>query len=91
MRRLLTIGLAALDCLAAAAVAVSLFRSGSDPATRGFDILGGWVVVILLLLTGVPALLLALRSRAPKTALALALGFPVGFILVYIAAVIAFL
>ena len=80
----------AADCLAAAAVALVLFGSGSDPATKGFDIAGGWAVVLLLLVSGVPGLVLALTNRASKTALTLALGFPIGFVLFYIAAVIAF-
>jgi hypothetical protein len=80
----------AADCIAAAAIAFAFFGSGSDPATKGFDVAGGWVVILLLLVTGAPGLALALARRAPNTALALVLGFPVGFILVFIAVVIAF-
>ena len=79
------------DCVVAAAIALALFGSGSDPATKGLDIAGGWVVIILLLVSGVPGLLLALARRAPKIALVLTLGFPVGFVLFYIAAAIAFM
>jgi hypothetical protein len=88
--RTLTLVIAALDCLAAIGVAAALFFSGSDPATKGLDVAAGWLITLLLLFTGVPALILALRKRAPRTALALSLCFPVGFIMFYIAAVIAF-
>ena len=81
----------AADCVVAAGVAIALFKSNSDPATKGFDIVGAGVVILLLILTGGPGFLLGLGDRAPRTALALTLAFPVGFILVYISAMIAFL
>jgi hypothetical protein len=81
----------ALDCAPAAVSAVELLWSGSGPATRGFDLAGVWVVMLLVLLTGVPSLLLAWTKRAPRTALALALAFPAGLIDVAIATVIAFM
>ncbi len=79
-----------LDCLAAAALATAYLNSGSDPATKGFDIAAGWVTIILLALTAVPALVFSVMRRAPRTALAFALGFPVSFVLLFIAAMIAF-
>ena len=86
--RAVTITLTAVDSVAAAALVVIFFLfSGSDPATRGFDIAGAWLIA----LAGLPALLLAFMRRAPRTALVFALTFPVGFVLVYIAAVIAFI
>jgi hypothetical protein len=72
-------------------IAGELLWSGSDQATRGFDLAGVWVVLLLVLLTGVPALLLAWTKRAQRTALALALAFPAGLALVAIAIVIAFM
>ncbi len=89
--RTATIIVGAADCLAAAAIALSLFGSGSDPATKGLDKVGGWVVILLILATGAPGLALALARRAPKSALALTLAFPAGFVLVYIAVAIAFM
>jgi hypothetical protein len=79
-----------LDCLAAAAVAAAFLNSGSDPATKGFDIAAGWMTIILLVLTAVPALVFSFMRRAPRTALAFALGFPVSFALLFVAAAIAF-
>jgi hypothetical protein len=58
-------------------VAVATFLSGSDPATRGLDDTAGLATTVLLLATGLPALLLALADLAPRFALILALAFPV--------------
>jgi hypothetical protein len=80
----------AADCVAAVAIALALLGSGSDPATKGLDNAAAWLSIALLLASGVPGLVLALLRRAPKFALVLTLGFPIGFILFYIAAVIAF-
>jgi uncharacterized membrane protein len=88
--RAAAIVLGAADCAVALAIAIALFGSGSDPATKGFDAAAGWLVVLLLVATGAPGFTLALLSRAPKSALTLVLGFPVGFVLFYIVAVIAF-
>jgi hypothetical protein len=79
-----------LDCLAAAVLAVAFLNSGSDPATKGFDIAAGWITIILLVLTAVPALVLSFVRRAPRIALAFALGFPASFALLFIAVAIAF-
>jgi hypothetical protein len=88
--RMAAIVLGAADCVFAAVVAIALFGSGSDPATKGLNVAAGWLAVILLLVSGLPGLLLALPGRYPKIALALTLIFPVGFVLLLIAAVIAF-
>jgi len=88
--RAVTIALAAIDCVAAAALVVIFLFSGSDPATRGFAI-AGVVAIVLLLVTVQPALPLASMRRAPRTGLIFALAFPVGFVLVYIAAVSVFM
>jgi hypothetical protein len=67
-----------------------LFFSASDQATRGFDFAAVWIVGILFAFTAFPALLLAGFGRAPRAALALAVGFPVSFAVAFLAAVIAF-
>ncbi|MBI2714648.1 MAG: hypothetical protein HYX37_09350 [Rhizobiales bacterium] len=66
------------------------FFSQSDPATKGLDNFAGLAVTVVFLLTGVPALALAWRNRAPRLALALSLGFPTGFVLLFAVAVAAF-
>jgi len=68
----------------------SLYWSGSDPATRGFDGAAALGLSILLLLTALPAALLAYFDRARRTALALALGFPIGFVVLFVAAAAIF-
>ena len=65
--------------------AVTLF-SQSDPASKGLDNFAGLAVTVVFLLTGVPALALAWRNRAPR----LALGFPTGYVLLFAVAVAAF-
>ena len=45
--------------------AVTLF-SQSDPASKGLDNFAGLAVTVVFLLTGVPALALAWRNRAPR-------------------------
>jgi hypothetical protein len=71
-------------------VAFATFMSGSDAATKGLDESAGLIVTALLLVTGAPALALALLRRAPTTALVLALAFPAAFVALFVAAVIAF-
>lgn len=88
--RIAALVIAAIDCLVWLAVALATFASGSDQATKGLDNVAGWAVTLLLLVTAVPALVLAWRRRAARVALALALAFPTAFILMFIAAVIAF-
>ena len=88
--RTVTIAVGVLDAVAWAAATLAFFRSGSDQATIGFDIVAGWLVTILFAVTGVPALILAYAGRARRTALTLALAFPAAFVLLFIAAVIAF-
>jgi hypothetical protein len=79
-----------LDCLAAAALAATFLNSGSDPATKGFDIAAGWATIILLALTALSTFVFSFLRRAPRTALAFSLGFPAGFALLFVAAAIAF-
>jgi hypothetical protein len=88
--RAATLILCLLDAVAWLCLAAAYFMSGSDPATKGFDIAAGTIVTILFVITAVPALLFALLRRLPKTALALALAFPVAFGLLFLAAVLAF-
>jgi hypothetical protein len=84
------IAIGGVDCIAGAAAVAALFLSGSDPATKGFDVAAGWILALLLLITGVPALVLAGTGRAATTALTFALAFPVCFILLFIGAIITF-
>ena len=79
-----------LDALGWLLVCAGTFFSQSDPATKGLDTFAGFAVTVVFLLTGVPALVLAWRNRAPRLALALALGFPTGFVLLFAVAVVAF-
>ena len=83
-----TIILCLLDAAAWAFLAGTYFFSGSDPATKGFDIAAGALVTVLFVMTAVPALVFALRRRLPKTALALALAFPAAFGLLFLTAVL---
>jgi hypothetical protein len=76
--RIATIILSILDAIGWGFIAKNTLFSESDPATMGLDVIAGWIVTILFLLTAVPALVLALKRLRPKTALTLALVFPVG-------------
>jgi hypothetical protein len=80
-----------LDTLAWAAAAFAYFFSGSDPATKGLDTGAGIVVTALFLITAVPSLILSLLRIAPKAALALALGFPAIFAVLFAAVAIYFI
>ena len=86
--RTATIILCLLDAAAWAVLACTYFFSGSDPATKGFDVAASMIVTVLFLMTAVPALVFALLRRLPKTALALALAFPAAFGLLFLAAVL---
>ena len=90
MMQIATIVLCILDAVGWAFVARFTFFSDSDPVTKDLDLAAGWIVTILFLLTAVPAFVLALTRRWPKTALALALAFPVGFGALFAAAAIYF-
>ncbi len=79
-----------LDALGWLLVCAGTFLSQSDPATKALDNFAGFAVTVVFLLTGVPALVLAWRNRAPRLALALSLGFPTGFVLLFTVAVVAF-
>jgi hypothetical protein len=88
--RAATIVIALLDALAGIALAAVYLNSASDQATIGFDHAAGVVVVGLFVLTGLPALVLAVLGRAPKTALGLALAFPTAFVVLAAVAVLYF-
>lgn len=77
--RFVTIIVSILDFLAWIFIASATFLSGSDQATKGLDNVAGMAVTALILVTGVPALVLALKARGARTALALALAFPATF------------
>jgi len=79
-----------LDAAGWLLVCAGTFFSQSDPATKALDNFAGLAITALFLLTGAPALALAWRNRAPRLALALSLGFPGGFVLLFIVAVAAF-
>jgi hypothetical protein len=88
--RIAAIVIGLLDALAATAVAVGSYTSGSDPATIGFDYAAGVIVTGLFAVTGLPALIIAAMRRAPRTAMVLALAFPAVFVVLFVAAVIVF-
>lgn len=88
--RTATLIVAAIDLVAWAFVALATFASGSDAATRGLDRAAGLAVTALFLVTGVPALSLAVLKRAPAAALALALAFPAALAVAIVATIIAF-
>jgi hypothetical protein len=79
-----------LDALGWLLVCAATLFSQSDPATKALDNFAGFSVTVVFLLTGVPALVLAWRNRAPRLALVLSLGFPAGFALLFAVAVAAF-
>lgn len=74
--RLTAMIIAVLDAVGFGLAAFNLLITDGDPATQGLDQLGGIGITILFVLTGLPALLLAITSRAPRMALGLALAFP---------------
>ena len=88
--RFATIIVSVLDFVAWIFIVSATFLSGSDQATKGLDNVAGMAVTALILVTGVPALVLALKARTPKIALALALAFPATFAVLFIALVEAF-
>lgn len=88
--RMATVIIGVLDTTVWLAVAVSMFLSTSDPATRGLDTMAGILVTALYLLTGLPALLLAWHGAKPRLALGLAIAFPAAFVMLFVAAMIAF-
>jgi hypothetical protein len=77
--KIATILLGILDVAAAIVVAVIIYAY-ADEAFLGLDQFLLWAVPILCIITAVPALWLALKSQRRKTALVLALAFPVGFL-----------
>lgn len=77
--RIATLLLSILDVAAAIIVAVIISKY-SDEAFFGLDTFLVWAVPILALVTAVPALLLAWKGPRWKSALGLAVAFPVGFV-----------
>ena len=85
MMRRATLVICAVDFAIWALVAIALFWSGSDPATRDLDILAGIGVTILIALTALPAFLLVRAGRLPNLALGFALAFPLAFLVLFVA------
>jgi hypothetical protein len=79
----------AFDGAAWLVLAIIYFWPGSDPATKGLDRAAAWATTILFVVTGAPALVLAVRGRAPRLALTLALAFPIVSLALLIVAVYA--
>jgi predicted benzoate:H+ symporter BenE len=88
-RRNVTLVVGAVDAIVCAAIAVAALTSRSDPATKGLDEAAGWAVTALFLVTGMPALVLAWRRRAPVTAFILAFAFLAVFAALFIAVPLA--
>jgi hypothetical protein len=88
--RTLTIVFCAFDTLVAGVAAVSTLGRIAEPATHSFDLAAGYAILALFLLTTAPAIWLSWRRRSPRLALSLSLGFPVVFVLLFVAAIIAF-
>ena len=88
-RRNATLAVGAIDAAVWAAIVAAALTSRSDPATTGLDEAAGWAVTALFLFTGMPAIVLAWRRRAPVTALVLALVFPAVFAVLLIAVLVA--
>jgi hypothetical protein len=86
--RPVTIAVCVLDTIAAVFIAFATFYSESDPAAKGLDQAAGGAVTALFTVTGAPALALTALRRAPRTALVLALAFPVVVVLLFVAAIV---
>ena len=79
-----------LDAVGWAFASIAYFASGSDPSTKGFDRAADVIVTTLFVITAIPACVLTLMNRAPKTALTLAVAFPSAFAVLFLMAEIAF-
>jgi hypothetical protein len=77
--KIATILLGILD-VAAAILIAAIIHAYADEAFMGLDRFLVWAVPVLCVITAVPALWLALKTLWKKTALVLALAFPVGFL-----------
>ncbi len=86
--RLATIIVCLLDTAFWIAAVVAYSGSVSEPATAGLDNGAGVVVTALFLVTAVPAFVLVMMRRSPKTALALSLAFPAVFITLFVAVIV---
>lgn len=84
--RLTAIIIAVLDAIGWSLAAFNLLVTDGDPATQSLDKLGGYSITVLFVLTGLPALALAITDRAPRAALAFALAFPVAFLVLLVVA-----
>ena len=90
IRRVLTLAISGLDAAVTVAFAMATLGHDAEPATHGYDLIAGYAVIALFLVTAVPAAWLGWRERAPRLALALALCFPAVLLLLFFAAVAAF-
>ena len=88
--RLCTPMLVALDVVACVALVAMAFTAPSDPAAKGLGVPLAGLIVGWLVLTAVPALVLVVLRRSPRTAMMLTIAFPVGFIMMYVPLTIAF-
>lgn len=88
--RTLALIVGALDCVAFFGMLLMALLSPGDQATKALGIGLGWVILLLFALTAAPAIALAWFERVPRTALALALAFPLLFMLLYGGLTIAF-
>ena len=88
--RTVTMAVCAVDLAACVIIAFASLYPGSDAATRGLDQAAGVFVTALFLVTAIPGFALAWFRRAPVTGLMLALAFPAGFVVAFVAAVMAF-
>ena len=87
--RVFALILGALDVASWICLVLYTLFTPASPATQALGIAFGWVITLLYAATGLPGLALASLDRAPRIALALALAFPVGFMLLYGALTIA--
>jgi hypothetical protein len=76
--KIATILLSLLD-LAAAIVLTVIIYQNIDEMFLGLDVFLAWAIPILALITAVPALLLSRNGQRAKSALVLAIAFPIGF------------
>jgi predicted permease len=84
-----TLIVCALDLVGWLLTLIGYLGFQTDQTTAGMDYVALVFVSALLVLTAVPALVLALIGRSPKTALALALAFPAILAIVFVAAISA--
>ena len=88
--RTATILICALGALVWLLFSYATLFSGSDPATRGLDVIAGVLMSALFAATIGPSAFLVWKGFAPRAALGLALAYPLILILLVIAAILAF-